>query len=1483
MDPHGINNQNNQPNTFQPAPLPEPGSLEAPDAPAAPIAQPSVATVVPQKKPAAFSIVSKIFKNRLLRTVSAVVTVLTLILLIGGVWWSSKNYDKTSDKSVNEQYATTNVSLDLQEDGTAEINKNKVSVNGSVKILGEYTLVPSERPQNAVAGQQYIDNKDFRLYVFNGQQWVSQLNVADLLTLNATITNNLQATNINVTNLQAQTAQIANQPGFTLPGATTMQGNSFNGAGQLVQLDGSGLVDDSLLSGNVAMLDRSNQVFIGSSQIFRNSGNSATAFAVQRADGSALINVNSQDSRVSINKSSAAYPLEVGGSLGIDNTGDVAGIGLYIGGTQVCNVTGCITGAGAGSINNNTSIQTNANFAISGSVLDTTNPTALIRQYSGQTTALFQLEDSSTNKVVSMDTNGIKLHAKVNSASSGFTKQVPTAAQMPNIYVGTYTGNGTASRVVNNFPTGWGVPKVVMATKADNEVGSRLNIRIDGMEANESKEIGNGGSLLSTNGILSMSSTLSEFTVGLGLNESGKTYNFIALRPETPGSSGFGSDGFMAYGNYLGRDGPADDRNISIGQPVDNKWTPSMVMVVRDNAHTLDGSYGPVWKTSAMPSGDNSQPAAYGILGSNMIQSLGQDTFQVGSHTSVNNSYTGCGLSCNRYYWVAFKELPGYLDIGKYTAAASQPQSITVGSDNGDPSFQPQFVYTKSNWFDVSDNFASSWKTKDMPGTMSRSAQSSSLSAAITSLDSDGFTVGTDAHANGVIPNPQTPKEYYYWALKTYSSVALVDGIGASATYRGKLYTSSIKTDSAGVYMYSGSAGWSRVSSGIPGKMRDDDNGGSANPGAIDEIYDMVVFDDKLYVATNSGSAGNKGAVYSYDGLIWARVTPTEGTLNSTSSIDAVKSLAVAGGVLYAATKETDSAEVYRYNGGTSWTLTNGSSTGGLSLNDPSGDVVDAINLVNYGGRLFAGIETGSGQARVYRWGGSDWHETNITAGQFEATLGIDDITALGVYNGSLYIGTGSSVSADSAEIYRYNGNPGSGAHSTVAYTKVSDATAGKISASGTDAVDKITSIMPYNGRLYASVATGEGGTSNVGGIYEYDGVNSWTLVIGGEGVLGGESAMDTTNKLHVHNSVLYFGSSELNQGFLYNYTKTSDNSQALQFVAGNGGTGFDNIGSISFMAGDQSSSEFNNQGQFLVSHAFSFSSGSYDIAEDYATLDESLSKGQVVAIDPDNGGGYVRRADLQKGDGLRLLGIVSTRPALRLSQKDSDTPVNGGRYLPIALAGRVPVNIDPDSEDIKPGDLIVASNKVGYATKSKDDGYIIAKALESWQKGGDKSSIEVFVTNSFAVSGNMPDYSKEDKAIEDGRVSILDAFAVSLDGGLRFLKNINFVGKVFFENSVEFKDRAFYHDKDFAGYAVIEPGDKTVKVKFVKPYQTKPVISVSPRSDAQYHVLEESENGFTIEVKDPSDKQLQFSWIAIPIREPETYNSKTAATEAAN
>jgi signal peptidase I len=181
-----------------------------------------------------------------------------------------------------------------------------------------------------------------------------------------------------------------------------------------------------------------------------------------------------------------------------------------------------------------------------------------------------------------------------------------------------------------------------------------------------------------------------------------------------------------------------------------------------------------------------------------------------------------------------------------------------------------------------------------------------------------------------------------------------------------------------------------------------------------------------------------------------------------------------------------------------------------------------------------------------------------------------------------------------------------------------------------------------------------------------------------------------------------------------------------------------------------QGNSSFGNAGtgSFLFSHGINTTTGAYDIAEDYPTRDDTLQPGDLVAIDP-NETGFVKKAT---GDNREtVIGIYSSKPALRLSQQDAF--INGGRAIPVALAGRVPVKVSTANGTIKAGDLLTISDDMpGVAVKATTSGAVVARALESYN-GPDVGTLVAFV-NISQYHAEGPQATAQFASVQAGSIS---------------------------------------------------------------------------------------------------------------------------------
>lgn len=151
------------------------------------------------------------------------------------------------------------------------------------------------------------------------------------------------------------TVAVSSSPTFS----GTVTANLFSGSGaSITSLNGtnvsSGTVADARLSSNVALLDRSSQTFTGSSQLFKNTSNSTTAFRVQDSSSNTLFNVDTTNGAVSITgktpaSGNAATALTVTGANGLTASAGTNGGGLsFTAGTGGTGIS--TTGGNGGSI-----------------------------------------------------------------------------------------------------------------------------------------------------------------------------------------------------------------------------------------------------------------------------------------------------------------------------------------------------------------------------------------------------------------------------------------------------------------------------------------------------------------------------------------------------------------------------------------------------------------------------------------------------------------------------------------------------------------------------------------------------------------------------------------------------------------------------------------------------------------------------------------------------------------------------------------------------------------------------------------------------------------------------------------------------------------------------------------------------------------------------------------------------------------------------
>lgn len=281
-----------------------------------------------------------------------------------------------------------------------------------------------------------------------------------------------------------------------------------------------------------------------------------------------------------------------------------------------------------------------------------------------------------------------------------------------NYCVGTYAGNGASARTIT---TGF-QPDFTMVKRSTAVEG---NFRVAAEPANEALFFGTTARNTTGTHIQSFSAT--GFSVGSTNNANGGTFYYIAFK---------GTAGVMSQGTYAGN--ATDNRGIT-----GTGFQPDFLLVKNATSATTANRNPLMAVTESY--GDNASFVGSATANvTNGIQALQSDGFQVGTAVQTNESAA-------TFYWVAFGGATDYsangtfkMDTGTYTGTGAALPITGLG-------FSPDLVIIKDN----GANYAV-FRTKVMAGdtTAYLSNALANFAGGVTSLDSDGFTLGTSIISN---------------------------------------------------------------------------------------------------------------------------------------------------------------------------------------------------------------------------------------------------------------------------------------------------------------------------------------------------------------------------------------------------------------------------------------------------------------------------------------------------------------------------------------------------------------------------------------------------------------------------------------------------------------------------------------------------------------------------------------------------------------
>ncbi|HXS15187.1 MAG TPA: hypothetical protein VN711_03600, partial [Candidatus Saccharimonadales bacterium] len=363
------------------------------------------------------------------------------------------------------------------------------------------------------------------------------------------------------------------------------------------------------------------------------------------------------------------------------------------------------------------------------------------RESYGDSSSLFTKTADTTSAITSLDSDGFSVGTNTMSNGSGNTmyyaafngEAVHTSSGTFTMAHGTYTGTGTYLRIAD---LGFSPDLIIIKGNTAQAgifrtslMGGDSTAYLDSATAN----FAGGISAINPNG----------FTVGTNAaaNSLGVTYYWTAYgNAWNPNTSTGASDFYI--GAYYGNG--TDSRNITR-----LPFQSDLVAIKRS------GATGGIFRTSAQ-SGDTSSYFAAANDASNNIQSLTSDGFQAGTSANVNTA-------ANIYWYFGFKN-GGKFTVGQYSGTGSSQSVISIG-------FQPDNVWVKRSAGTATRGIE---RTSDMPTDNALPfINAASITGAVTSLLTNGFTVGTAAETNA------SGSTYWYamWGTLTpIISISVSDG-----------------------------------------------------------------------------------------------------------------------------------------------------------------------------------------------------------------------------------------------------------------------------------------------------------------------------------------------------------------------------------------------------------------------------------------------------------------------------------------------------------------------------------------------------------------------------------------------------------------------------------------------------------------------------------------------------------------------------------
>lgn len=236
-----------------------------------------------------------------------------------------------------------------------------------------------------------------------------------------------------------------------------------------------------------------------------------------------------------------------------------------------------------------------------------------------------------------------------------------------------------------------------------------------------------------------------------------------------------------------------------------------------------------------------------------------------------------------------------------------------------------------------------------------------------------------------------------YGTVGSWEGLA-IEAVNSLVSYNGKLYAAlgntapAANNGDAELWEYAGTGTtWTKVAG--DGVNSSWNYSGATAYGPYEAIYTTAIYNGDLYVGLGFSADSSVFAdaeVWKWSGSgNWTKVggDGENGSWDFGQTYESVRSMAVYNGELYvglgdtAATNYVDS-EVWKWNGST-WTIVGGEAANNSSWPDTVTPLKEQVySLVNYRGKLYAGLGNGVGDAAIWAYGGNAVARTTTTTTQ---------------------------------------------------------------------------------------------------------------------------------------------------------------------------------------------------------------------------------------------------------------------------------------------------------------------------------------------------------------------------------------------------------------------------------------------------------------------------------------------------------------------